>query len=139
MPQGKHGTVMSFPFCFFFFLLLVCHIDVKSHECSPVSHDAGVPARRPLEVPPRSWIDSMRTPAADLILLEFHRQKYSTEGEAEGQENTSPNSAFYPDPSPHPQPASPNSGLLRYHAGLCHYAVTIKSEKSCIMGMCGCV
>lgn len=68
----------------------------------------GLPARRPLEVPPRSWIDDMRTPAADLILLEFHRQKYGIEGEAEGQENTSPNSAFYTDPQP--QPDSPMSG-----------------------------
>ncbi len=70
----------------------------------------GLPARRPVEVPPSSWIDDMRTPAADLILMEFHRQKYSTEGEADGQENTSPNSAFHTDPAP--QPDSPISGLL---------------------------
>ena len=50
----------------------------------------------------------MRTPAADLILLEFHRQKYANEGEPEGQENTSPNSAFYTDQTP--QPDSPTSG-----------------------------
>ena len=71
---------------------------------------AGLPARRPVEVPPSSWIEDMRTPAADLILMEFHRQKYSTEGEADGQENTSPNSAFHTDPAP--QPDSPISGLL---------------------------
>lgn len=70
----------------------------------------GLPARRPVEVPPSSWIEDMRTPAADLILMEFHRQKYSTEGEADGQENTSPNSAFHTDPAP--QPNSPISGLL---------------------------
>lgn len=63
-----------------------------------------------MEVPPSSWIEDMRTPAADLILMEFHRQKYSTEGEADGQENTSPNSAFHTDPAPHPD--SPISGLL---------------------------
>lgn len=71
---------------------------------------AALPARRPVEVPPSSWIDDMRTPAADLILMEFHRQKYSTEGEADGQENTSPNSAFNTEPPP--QPESPPSGLL---------------------------
>lgn len=59
-------------------------------------------------MPPRSWIDDMRTPAADLILLEFRRQKYTFNGEAEGQENASPNSAFYTDPQP--QPDSPMSG-----------------------------
>ena len=71
---------------------------------------AGAPVRRPLEVPPRSWIDDMRTPAADLILLEFHRQKYSTEGDAEGQENASPNRALYTDASAQPRPDSPRSG-----------------------------
>ncbi|KAL0048004.1 hypothetical protein WJX82_005489 [Trebouxia sp. C0006] len=71
----------------------------------------GLPARRPVEVPPSSWIEDMRTPAADLILMEFHRQKYSTEGEADGQENTSPNSAFHTDPAPQPEsPISEESG-----------------------------
>lgn len=78
----------------------------------------GLPARRPLEVPPRSWIDDMRTPAADLILLEFHRQKYGIEGgEAEGQENTSPNSPFYTEPQP--QPGSPMSG--RHTTHMCYH------------------
>lgn len=78
------------------------------------SLSTGLPARRPLEVPPRSWIDDMRTPAADLILLEFHRQKYGIEGgeEAEGQENTSPNSAFYTEPQA--QLDSPMSGQQHY-------------------------
>ena len=61
-------------------------------------------------MPPSSWIDDMRTPAADLILMEFHRQKYSTEGEPDGQENAPPNSAFQADPVP--QPDSPVSGQL---------------------------
>ena len=49
-------------------------------------------ARRPVEVPPTSWIDDMRTPPADIILQEFHRQKYCIdEGMMDGQENASPN------------------------------------------------
>lgn len=86
---------------------------LSSAYCLPLMLDAGVtglPARRPVEVPPSSWIEDMRTPAADLILMEFHRQKYSMEGEADGQENASPNSAFHTDPAP--QPDSPISGLL---------------------------
>ena len=61
----------------------------------------------------------MRTPAADLILLEFHRQKYGIEGgEAEGQENTSPNSAFFTEPQP--QPDSPMSGQQHLRELSCH-------------------
>lgn len=52
----------------------------------------GAIVRRPVEAPPTSWIDDMRTPPADIILQEFHRQKYCTdEAMAEGQENASPN------------------------------------------------
>ena len=36
---------------------------------------AGVPERREFEVPPVEWIKDMRTPPADIILAEFHRQK----------------------------------------------------------------
>lgn len=53
---------------------------------------AGQVARRPVEVPPTSWIDDMRTPPADIILQEFHRQKNCIgEGMSDGQENASPN------------------------------------------------
>ena len=45
-----------------------------------------------MEVAPTSWIDDMRTPPADIILQEFHRQKYcNDEGMVDGQENASPN------------------------------------------------
>jgi len=94
-------------------LLHPIYSTLSTAYCLPLMLDGGVsglPARRPVEVPPSSWIEDMRTPAADLILMEFHRQKYSTEGEADGQENTSPNSAFHTDPAP--QPESPISGLL---------------------------
>lgn len=108
-----------------------------------VAVGTGLPARRPVEVPPSSWIEDMRTPAADLILMEFHRQKYSTEGEADGQENTSPNSAFHTDPAP--QPDSPISGLLlvlcvctsvQGHCPFVHknallHAVTVSDHKHC--------
>ena len=85
-------------------------------------------------MPPSSWIDDMRTPAADLILMEFHRQKYSTEGEGdrEGQENTSPNSAFYTDPTP--QPDSPTSGLLLSHNTLpCQLSINCDQSACCTL------
>lgn len=44
------------------------------HE-SELSLPAGVPERRQFEVPPIEWIKDMRTPPADIILAEFHRQK----------------------------------------------------------------
>ena len=87
-------------------------------------------------MPPSSWIEDMRTPAADLILMEFHRQKYSTEGEADGQENTSPNSAFHTDPAP--QPDSPISGLLLVlcccpsACGFLHFCKQFQAETICI-------
>ncbi len=120
-------------------LLHPIYSTLSTAYCLPLMLDGGVsglPARRPVEVPPSSWIEDMRTPAADLILMEFHRQKYSTEGEADGQENTSPNSAFHTDPAP--QPDSPISGLLLAlcfcpsACGLLHFCKQCQAEAICI-------
>lgn len=33
------------------------------------------PPERTITVPPRSWVEDMRTPAPEVVLAEFHRQK----------------------------------------------------------------
>lgn len=79
---------------------------------------AGLIARRPVEVPPTAWIDDMRTPPADIILQEFHRQKYCVgEGMADGQENASPNTdAMDAATADSPDTGQHSAGLLMHFA-----------------------
>ncbi len=82
-----------------------------AHKAHATSHTqtltGNAPTMRTITVPPRSWVDDMRTPVPEVVLAEFHRQKalltaagalLQVEGRLEGKvdgakENTSSNAA----------------------------------------------
>lgn len=49
--------------------------EILSQGRSLDRHTDSAPPERRISVPPRAWVDDMRTPAPEVVLAEFHRQK----------------------------------------------------------------